>query len=315
VKLFIQQKLFEAPNFFQQVPIEVTFVDSNLNEVTQTIVADGQYSEITLSSSFIPAMTYLNKNDKLLNAVTGETLKIGSTATTNNTYAYYRQTTSALSDTVLMRVEHHRMAPDPFKTSEMNHMYVISPDRYWTIDGIWDEQFVSEGRFAFDARPIAGGNLDIGLLIDHGSVVFHEDSIVLLWRPNAAEEWSVYPEYVLNTQGSATDRSGRIDATNIQKGQYTFGFKKSSLGISQQGLPDYITIYPNPIQNEIRIDLTQTFPEGITIYLYDAMGRIISTHQTKDKSILVPAEQITSGSYQIHIFSGSRFIGQKTIIK
>jgi hypothetical protein len=315
VKLFIQQKLFEAPHFFQQVPIEVTFVDNNLNEVTQTIVVDGQYSEITLSSSFIPAMTYLNKNDKLLNAVTGETVKLGAAATTNNTYAYYRQTTTNITDTVLMRIEHHRMAPDPFQTSEMNHMYVISPDRYWTIDGIWDEQVVSEGRFAFDARPIAAGNLDIGLLIDHGSVVFHEDSIVLLWRPNAGEEWSVYPEYVLNTQGSATDRSGRIDATNIQKGQYTFGFKKSSLGISKQGLPDYITIYPNPILNEIRIDLTQTFPEGITIYLYDAMGRIISTHQTKDKTILIPAEQITAGSYQVHIFSGARFIGQKTIIK
>ena len=315
VTLFIKQKLFEAPNFFEQLPIEVTFVDEDLNEVTQTIIVDGEFSEVTLSSTFVPVMAYLNKNDRLLTAVTGETMKLGAAITTQNTYAYFRQTASNITDTVLYRVEHHRMAPDPFKTSEMNHIYVISPDRYWTIDGIWDEDFVSNGRFVFDARPIAGGNLDLGLMTDHNGIIFHEDSLVLLWRANSAEEWSVFPEFELYTQGSATDKSGRIEAANIQKGQYTFGFKKSSLGMQQQELPDYISIYPNPIQSEINIELTQTFPEGITIYLYDVSGKLISSHHSKEKSITIPAQQIASGSYQVHIFNGARFIGQKTIIK
>jgi hypothetical protein len=315
ITLFIKQKLFEAPNFFQEVPIEVTFVDAALNEFTETIPLDGEFSEVTLTSPFNPSMVYLNKNDKLLNAVTGETMRIGASATTNNTYAYFRQTASGIADTVLYRVEHHRMAPDPFKTSEMNHMYVISPDRYWTIDGIWDDEFISNGRFVFDARPIAAGNLDIGLMTDHNGVVFHEDSLVLLWRANTAAEWSVYPEYELYTQGSPTDKSGRFEAQNIQKGQYTFGFKKNTLGVKQQELPDYVSIYPNPIQEEIHIELKRTFPEGVTIYLYDGLGKLISTHHTKEQSIIIPAQQIAKGSYQVHLFNGSRFMGQKTIIK
>ena len=315
VQLFIKQKLFEAPSFFEQVPIEVTFVDENLNEVTEQIIVDGEFSAVTLTSTFAPSMVYLNKNDQLLNAVTGETMRIGVNSTTNNTYAYYRQTASNVTDTVLMRVEHHRMAPDPFKTSEMNHMYVISPDRYWTLDGIWDENFESDGRFVFDARPIAGGNLDIGLLTDHNGIVFHEDSIVLLWRANASEEWTVFPNYSLSTQGSATDKSGRIDAVNVQKGQYTFGFKKSSLGISHQELPDYISIYPNPVQNDIHIELKRTFPEGITVYIYDASGKQVSSHRSAQQHINLPADQLAKGSYQIHLFDGAQFLGQQTIIK
>jgi len=315
VTLFIQQKLFEAPSFFEEVPIEVTFVDPDLNEVTEKILVDGAFSEVTLTSSFNPSMIYLNKNDQLLNAVTGETMRLGASITTNNTYAYFRQTASNITDTVLYRAEHHRMAPDEFKTSDLNHMYVLSPDRYWTIDGIWDENFTSEARFVFDARPTAVGNLDIGLMIDHNGIVFHEDSLVLLWRPNSAAEWSVYPEYTLNTQGSATDKSGRIDVENIKKGQYAFAFKKSSLGINAQHLPDYVTIYPNPIQNEIHIEITQTFPDGVTVYLYDVTGKLVSSLHSKEKSILFPTENLTNGSYQVHIFTGIRFLGQQTIIK
>jgi hypothetical protein len=207
------------------------------------------------------------------------------------------------------------MAPDPFQTASMNQLYVISPDRYWTIDGIWDENFSSNGRFVFGARPIAGGNLDNGLMIHHNGVVFHENSLVLLWRPNASTEWSVYPDYVLNTQGSATDKSGRIDAVNIQKGQYTFGFKKSTLGLTSIELPDYINVYPNPVENQINIELNQAIPEGITVYLHDVNGRLIASDFSNELMITLSAEQLNSGSYQLLVFSGEKFLGQRTILK
>lgn len=315
ITLSIHQKLFEAPNFFSQVPIEVTLVDETMNEETFQILVDGEFSEITITSSFQPVLAYLNKNDKLLCAVTGETLKIGAASTTNHAYAYYRQTTTSVGDTALIRVEHHRMAPDPFQTASMNQLYVISPDRYWSIDGIWDENFSSNGRFVFDARQIAGGNLDNGLMIDHNGVVFHEDSIVLLWRPNPSTEWAVYPDYVLNTQGSPTDKSGRVDAVDIQKGQYTFGFKKSSLGLSSIELPNYILVHPNPTENQINIELTQTIPEGITAYLHDISGRLITSKFSTERYLYLSAEQLKSGSYQLLIFSGDTLLGQRTIIK
>lgn len=295
VTIFIQQKLFQAPDYFQNVPIEITAMNEQFDEYTTLIQLSGQHSEITLSLPFEPTYLYLNKNHTLLNAVTADNLWIKSALTTINTYAYFRQTTTAIQDSVFMRVEHHRMAPDAFQTGEMDHLYTLSPDRYWVIDGIWKDGFSMNARLVFDGRDIASGNLDNGLMLSHitpnGTVPFHEDSIVLLWRPSAASEWELYPNFQVFTQGNATDGAGRIEVEEIKKGQYAFGFKKSSLSLSNEK-QFTLRIYPNPTGSILTIDSDAPLS---SIRILNTLGQ----EKLRGNETTINVETLPSGIYQI----------------
>ena len=314
VSVFIQQKLFQASNFFEQIPIEITFVDSSWNEITETIYMDGQYSTTDVSVPFEPVFVYLNKNDKLLNAVTAEMYSINSISTNQNSYAYFRNTCSSLTDSVLFRVEHHRLPPDDFKTSSMNHTYVISPDRYWTIGGIWNNDFITNGRFSFDARNIASGNLDLGLMTDHNGIIFTEDSLVLLYRKNAQEEWHLFDNYQLFTQGSSTDKFGRIEAYDLKQGQYTFGFRKNALAIEQHKKNNAFKLYPNPFNDGFTLELDNMLNKA-SILIYDVHGKLIHNKPLSNNKYQIDSIGWENGVYEILILNNNQVFGYSSIIK
>ena len=301
VTAFIRQKLFEAPSFHNGIQLEITCVDNNRMEYSSVVQVNGEYTEVTWHSPVAPHLVYLNKNDDVLHAVTAENITIGSAATTVNNYAYFRQTTTAIGDSVLLRVEHHRVQPDPFTTSEMNHMYILSTERFWTIDGIWDEHFEFDGHFTFDARNINTGNLDNQLLTNHvingQPLVFHEDSIVLVWRPDVSTEWSVFTNYTLNFQGSPTDGFGRIDAIGLSKGHYTFALKKSSLSLTEQEQSP-IRVFPNPASHQVTIASEQTMSR---IRIWNAEGREVRAINVDGLQIEIPIAELPAGIYTFEI--------------
>jgi hypothetical protein len=311
VTLFVNQKLFQAPDYYRNVPMEVTLMNAQFDEYTTTINLEGAYSIVSFEAPFIPTYVYLNKNDNLLNAVTAENLWINSVNTTINNYAYFRQTTTAVEDTVFLRIEHHRMAPDAFKTSEMGFMYSISPDRYWVIDGVWKDGFSVNGRFNFDGRNIASGNLDVGLTVAHshnGEIInFHEDSLVLLWRANAASEWEVFPSFQVFTQGNATDGAGRIEVQELKQGQYTFGFKKSALSI-QELSKQQLVIYPNPARDILTISGDE---QWATIRVFDISGKEL----IQQSAAVIEVGKLPAGTYLIRAQNQQGELFQTTFIK
>ncbi len=314
VKVFIQQKLFQAPNYFEDVPVQITFVDANWDTFSVTKNISGATQNVDVLVPFNPVMVYLNKESKLLNAVTGEDLIITGPTTKQLDYAYFYLNVQEENDSSFLRIEHYRVAPDGFNNSSLGHQYAISPDRYWKVDGIISNSFKAKARLFYDSRNTGGGNLDNGLMIDHNGVAFHEDSLVLLWRADKKTAWDEYGFYDSFTQGSATDGSGRMELTEVLKGEYAFGFRKSTLNTSGEKLPEKMKIYPNPTKDNLHIEWEYAQGDN-QIKIYDINGKVMNKKAMEGKQLVVSTKNYPSGVYYVAIYDQKNLIGKQKFIK
>ena len=313
VTVYVEQKLFEAPGFFDNIPLEITFTGADWQKSTQEFIMSGQTGSATFTIPFNPEMVVLNENDKLLNAVTGETIVINETGMENLNYPYFFLDVASEDDSTLFRVDHHRVAPDPIVSAYIGHQFVISTERFWKIDGIWSESFETGARFTYDARQNSSGYLDTALMTGHDGVAFHEDSVVLLWRPNQSVRWEEYPFYERNTFSGQTDGYGRLEATTLLKGEYAFGFRKNVANTTEQ-ISKQFKLYPNPTSGNLSIELLTNSGE-INVKVYDNAGsHKFSLNSTGDQ-IDLPTKQLKKGVYHAVITLNGLMIGTQQFIK
>ncbi|MEX1190644.1 MAG: M1 family aminopeptidase [Brumimicrobium sp.] len=315
VELFVQQKLFEAPDYFLDVPMEVTFVDSDRNTFTSQVMLSGEFTTTSVSVPFDPEMVYFNEQNGLLNAVTGQNLITSSTGSHDLKYPYLFSIIDEISDTNLLRVEHYRLPPDDIESPFIGHQFVISNERFWKVDGIWSTDFEARARFTFDARDNLSGNLDNELMTDHAGVTFHEDSVVLLWRPNQSVRWEEYSDYEINTIGSETDGFGRADVSILRKGEYAFGFRKNIADVSEELEKNQIVkVYPNPSTNQTTIDFKNL--KGLKmITIQDMEGRIVREIQTDTEKYILNTSELSQGNYHLIFIQDDELIGAQKLIK
>jgi len=314
VEIFIQQKLFEAPDYFENVPVQITFLDANWNSFSVVENITGANQSVFVNLPFTPVMVYLNKESKLLNAVTGEDLIVTLPTTEQMNYAYFYLNVEEEDDSSFLRVEHYRVAPDGFQNASLGHQYVISPDRYWKVDGIVSNSFKAKARLFYDSRNGAGGNLDNGLMIDHNGVAFHEDSLVLLWRPNQNTEWSEYGFYAVISQGNTTDGYGRMELTEVLKGEYAFGFRKSTLNTTGESLPEILKIYPNPSKENLHIEWDE-IENAKQIKVLDTNGKVMKEQAMKGSHLVISTKKYPSGTYYVTLYNQNEVIAKQKFIK
>ena len=86
VTVFVKQKLTDAPTYFNNVPLEVTFKAADWTENTQTLMMSGANASFTFVVPFNPALVALNMGEKISHAVAPEfkTLKITGTTSFSN---------------------------------------------------------------------------------------------------------------------------------------------------------------------------------------------------------------------------------------
>ncbi|HZH86877.1 MAG TPA: M1 family aminopeptidase [Brumimicrobium sp.] len=314
VQVHLQQKLFEAPHLFEDVPVQITFMGENWQTHSVVEIFSGANQSIAVTVPFDPVMVYLNKDDLLLNAVTGQDVKVKVPMTFNLSYPYFELFVKEEEDSSFLRIEHYRVAPDAIENSTVGHQYVISPDRYWKIDGILSNSFKAEARMFFEARNMSGGNLDNGLMIDHAGIAFHEDSLVLLWRPNQKTEWDEYSFYELKTHSSKTDGSGRVELSQVLKGEYTFGFRKSALNTSGENLPERMKIYPNPVKENLHIEWSQA-ENNQHIKIYDSNGKMMKEADLNGENLTVSTKDYPRGAYYVMMYQQSNLLAKQKFIK
>ncbi|MBW7868611.1 MAG: T9SS type A sorting domain-containing protein [Brumimicrobium sp.] len=313
VDVSIQQKLFQAPHMFTDVPVEITFMDANWNQQTFTKVCSGEYTNFTQLLPFHPVMVYLNGDDKLVNAVTGEELIVKSNVTKNLNYAYFTLKVENESDSSFVRIEHYRLAPDTIRKGYIRDALLISPNRYWKIDGIFSNSFKASGQFIFSGKDAAGGNLDNELLQLPNGQMHNEDSLVVLWRANQSEEWSVYDYFTVVSQGSKTDGSGRINLTEIHKGEYTLAIARKPLWLEKEKPQGKVKIYPNPAKKKIRIELSEQTKQN-RIKIYDAKGALVLEETMNEAQNVISIEKLRAGVYSVSVFVNEEHIGSQKLI-
>ncbi|HLV43287.1 MAG TPA: M1 family aminopeptidase [Brumimicrobium sp.] len=314
VQLGIKQKLFEAPSYFENVPVQITFVGADWNIFSTTELISGENQTVNTLVPFDPVMVYLNKDDLLLNAVTGEDLIITGPTTLQLDYPYFYINVKAESDSSFLRIEHYRVAPDAIESTPANFEYVISPDRFWKVDGIISDSFKATARLEFDGRNTIGGNLDVGLINDHEGVTFHEDSLVLLWRPNKKMAWKEYEHYELVTYGNKTDGYGRVDLSNLLMGEYAYGFRKSALGTTGEILKETMKIYPNPSKENLHIEWDKAESNQF-VRILDINGKIVEESDYKEGKHIVSTKSYPKGSYYVLLYQENELLAKQKFIK
>lgn len=314
VTVYIQQKIYEAEHLHSNVPLEITFVDENQNEHPLTAIVNGEHSVIHDIIPFAPTLVYLNKNYGLLNAVTGENYITEQAMNINADYAFFKLLITQESGNSFFRVEHYRVAPDPFIDEALEEEFIISPDRFWKIDGIFSDDFEAGGRFSYDSRNVPVGNLDNGLMKDHGALEFDPERIVLLWRSDQASDWQEFPSYTHQDLSNMIGARGHLNVDHIIKGEYTFGLRIKELSVDEEKLQNSIKVYPNPVKDVLKIK-AKSPKDKYEIRVYNVNGELMYHGDMKSSNHQISTENFDNGTYHLMISNQGRLLKGVPFVK
>jgi aminopeptidase N len=277
------QRLRAANQYYQQVPLEVSFVGPNRQEHKVTHWHSGSTTTTTHNIPFLPAFSALNRNEKLMYAVTALEKEIKTTGNSSFTYANFRINTQTVSDSALVRAEYHWAAPDQNLAEPWK--YEITPDRFWRIGGIFPAGFNTNGVFLYDGSA-AGPD----------QIIYSEDSVLLFYRRNAFELWKPAENTVLNKQ-TANDKKGNVTANNLEPGEYCIGTKRAVLNFDELPQAPEISIFPNPTRNHFTINGLKS---RVPFTMSDMQGRTVVSGKT-DESGQAEFGNLVSGPYLVRI--------------
>ncbi len=306
VAVYVKQKLTGAPAYFTNVPLEVTFKAANWTQQTQAFVMSGPSQVVNFTVPFHPVFVAENMSCKISDAIVSDYQTIKTIGNKSCGYTKMTLAVSAVTDSAFIRVEHNFTAPDSYKSCCIP--YRLSPNHYWKVDGIIPAGFRAKATLPYDGRTISGGapyfaanywldNLLIGTEL--------EDSLVLMYRKNAAAEWAIYPYYTKNIQGLNNDKHGTLIIDSLQKGEYVFAMSDFALGVKNVSanleLPS-LKVYPNPANDLVTVDLASTINKSennATLQIMDIAGKIISKEKLSQQqsSVSVTTSTFSSGLY------------------
>lgn len=303
VTVHLKQKLVGRTNYAQQMPLTLTLRDNDWNTFEQTIHSSGMTNTVTVTVPFQPTLGYLNRDELISHAVTATYSTIDGTGNITLAHSNLTLQVQTSTDSTWFVAEHNWAAPDP--VIDWSEGYLISPERYWRIDGIWNPGFSTNATFRYcGAYTGANGYLD-DLLITGA-----EDSIVLLYRPDRSTDWELFPTQTLNI-GNPNDRSGTIAATNIQKGEYAIALRGQPLAVEESTAPGTVILYPNPTDGWVTVETKVTTDR---IAVTDTNGKIVSQQVLSGNTTGFETKGWPKGPYWVNGFEQEKLVFRKALI-
>jgi aminopeptidase N len=294
ITIYTQQKLRGASNYHLNTPLEITFYDNNWNKHKDTIVASGQFTTSNITIPFSPTVSILNEDNRLNQARTDNQLVVKSTFTNaiQDLSLIKYLSVSNVTDSALLQLEHHWVAPDTIKNNLNN--YRISTSRYWSVDGIIPPGFSSSMRIDFDGRA-SSGYLDFDLVPING------DSLILLYRESPKLDWEEYPYYTKTTI-APTIAYGWVTLDSLLLGEYAFANSASAIGIKEQinSINNNFKIYPNPSDDFLWIEEIN-FIDNSEIEIFDLTGRLVHKESPLKNKTKIITNNWDAGTYIITI--------------
>ncbi|HAY88394.1 MAG TPA: hypothetical protein DCY51_03020, partial [Bacteroidetes bacterium] len=190
---------------------------------------------------------------------------------------------------------------------------VISRQRYWTVDGIWEDSIELSSEITYSG--LTTNSSDFGYL-DNELIRITEDSLVLLYRPNGVSPWEVYADYTKNT-GSLFDKRGIIRIDKLKKGQYTLAMYDASLASGAEvSKPTYsFKLYPNPASSELMVEFADKH-DCCTIEITNLQGQVVLTEKLKGKTNTkkLDISMLTPGTYFVGVITENLAYDMKRVV-
>lgn len=304
VTIHLKQKLVGRTEYGDQIPVTLTLRDESWNTFEQTIHSSGLNNTVTVTVPFQPTLGYLNRDELISHAVTANYGEYSTTGTKNLAHSNLLIQIQDITDSIFIVVEHNWAAPDP--VLNWSSGYVISPQRYWRIDGIWNDDFNSNATFRYSGQ-LTGGNA----YLDHLLLTGTEDSIILLYRPNRSVDWYEFPTYTKAFGGSVTDLTGTLNVTNLLKGEYAIGLKGQNLSLTENSDKANVILYPNPTNGLVRVE-SQVLTDRIVVT--DAQGRVVSQQNPEENKAVFETSAWQKGTYWVTGYDGQKLTFHKMLI-
>jgi len=282
VKVFIRQKLKGKTTFGVNNRIPIQFFASNFDRIDTVITISGENDSQTFTIPFHPYTVICDIEEQISDATTDQYKILKTTGTKYYYKELFKSNVNQISDSVLFRIEHNWVSPDNFNT-EIENLY-IHPDRYWKVDGIFNDDFQANGQFYYSRASTE--------YLDRDFVTTHIDSVVVLYRPNSGENWQIIPH---TRSGSTT--SGYMVIDQIQRGEYAFAVWDHHVNIEEKKQDLGFNIYPNPTKQFLTIEYNEQLPNHIQ--LFDLSGKLIQTFsldKAKNK-LVVSLANLNKGQY------------------
>ncbi|MCH7535500.1 MAG: T9SS type A sorting domain-containing protein, partial [Bacteroidetes bacterium] len=80
-------------------------------------------------------------------------------------------------------------------------------------------------------------------------------------------------------------------------------------------LNNVLSVYPNPVNNELSINFQGVFKEAINVNVYDLTGKLVYNTIMNNNHILVNTENLTNGIYQVQLSNDVHFLSKKIVIQ
>jgi hypothetical protein len=286
------------------MPVQIT-LRNETSDTTFTVVIDSLTNVFHIATVGVYNWFTVDKEDLMADAITADEKWIKTTGNTP-----FQRTNVAVNtinpgiDSSLIRIEHHWVAPDPFKQSSGGIR--LSNYHYWSIDGFINQNYHAKGTFTYNGT----NSTSVGH-IDNTLITGTEDSLLLLYRRNASDDWTPVTAITQNA-GNKFDKQGNFVVDTLKAGEYTLGYRDYTTGLNDPILktPD-LQIWPNPGNGEVNICLKYSGRNNaFQMNIYDLQGRYLF-HKKLEPGITEkwsPKENSSGGTYIISIISEEKEI-------
>ncbi len=266
VQLFLRSKHKGTDYVGLGHQFEVGFLNNEWEIFTDTVQFDGLYGKSVKTLPFEPVLILADPFDRTADATTDEAFVLDQTGEYSFPKAGFRLYADQITDSAWFRITHHWAKPDSLKIP-LNGLR-LSPYRHWEVNGINLETQEMRGRFFYSDGESLDGNL----------LESENDSIVILYRQNTADEWSAIPQ-----SREGLWNIGYIYVDELLPGQYTLAvWDKQIVGLSENPTShpeSEIKAFPNPTQGKLTFRWEQKFS-----------GSLIFTDQNGKTTTIIPFE-------------------------
>ncbi len=323
VGLTIRQRSDHTSHLYTNVPLQIAYFDSAGNKTVMTASVSGSCTQYFASLPFSPAYIALDFDEKLSDAVTDQWMKMAGYGLRDFGVAKMVVNLQQSTDSTLLRVEHHWVAPDASKNN-IKGLH-LSDYRYWNVDGILSNDFAASATIDYN-----GSTSTTSGYLDNTFITNSEDSMVLMYRPDAQSTWQIDTD-VTFYRGNLTDKIGSLTINTLQLGQYALAIYDankvdstqstatcSALSVVDIASPmEVFKAYPNPVNSEkLTVEI-----EGKNDYVRCTMVSIIG--ETVMDRKLTPGQDmfeiymngLARGPYVISLIDRDNRKASKTIQK
>ena len=294
--IFLEQKLHHAPDYYCNVPLEISFYDDDLNKIDKTIIVSGQFDSASVNLPFKPVFWTINEDQKLNSGQLGETFYLENNKTYSSNYAKISFATKELTkESLFIHAEHIWGTPDTAKNKDPNTILRVSNSHFWNIAGLLPVNNTIKATFFYNGSSETELDFDLA----HGN----EDSITIVYRKDASEDWQIF-EKIKKQKFSPIDGKGNIIITGLKAGQYAFAnvIKNASTGLPRE-IVSGIEIYPNPASDYLTVNAIDHQNKIDRLSIFNIYGQPVYSTGKIENAKRIDISSFLPGIYFIKIYN------------